>query len=169
MGDIPQNTSYDNNQNLNFPVLAQAIKKSQGQQSSLPEIMPKPIAGNVTTPFMGATQNEPVHPGVDIANSKGTPIPAITNGVVVDMSNEPGNFGNSIVIKDEQGNLQRFSHLERAFVRVGQLVQKGQEIGTMGNSGDSYSPSGQGDGSHLDLRIRDAYGKMQNPMKFISK
>jgi murein DD-endopeptidase MepM/ murein hydrolase activator NlpD len=50
---------------------------------------------------------------------------------------------------------------------VGQSVNKGQQIGSMGNTGQTYSLSG-GTGSHLDYRIVDMYGKYVNPYKFIS-
>jgi murein DD-endopeptidase MepM/ murein hydrolase activator NlpD len=52
-------------------------------------------------------------------------------------------------------------------VQKGQQVSKGQDVATMGNSGATYSPSGKGDGTHLDYRIVTAFGKYKNPMKYL--
>jgi len=132
--------------------------------------------GKVTVPFGASTAYEPFHPGVDIANANGTPTPAPVDGKVTDVvtgkqqvknPNDPNDpnkgFGNQVEITDPYGNKHRYSHLKNAYVRVGDTVKKGQKIATMGNSGSSYSPSGQGDGTHLDYRLQNAAGKYLNP------
>lgn len=127
--------------------------------------------GVVTTPYGGKTRYEDDHPAVDIANVKGTPIPATTHGYVekVDSGHKPGenNFGNSVTIRDAAGNRHQYNHLLNISVRPGQLVRKGHQVGTMGNTGSAYSPSGKGDGTHLDYRIVSAYGKRKNPMTYL--
>jgi murein DD-endopeptidase MepM/ murein hydrolase activator NlpD len=127
--------------------------------------------GALTVPFGGKTEEEAVHPGVDIANDIGTPIPAMTDGVVVNtVTGKPqgsNDFGNSVDIKDAEGNVHQFHHLQNVGVQPGQQVKAGQEVATMGNSGATYSPSGQGDGTHLDYRIVSAYGKYINPMLYV--
>ena len=40
--------------------------------------------GKITVPYGGSTRYEQFHPGVDIANAKGTPIKAPASGVVTD-------------------------------------------------------------------------------------
>lgn len=126
--------------------------------------------GKVTKPYGGATRYEAHHPGIDIANKKGTPIPSFGNGVVtsVDTGHKSGenNFGNKVGITDNQGNTKYYSHLQGAYVQRGQKVHSGQPIGTMGDSGSAYSPSG-GDATHLDFRVVNAFGKYQNPKKFM--
>lgn len=128
--------------------------------------------GNLTVPFGGKTLEEPVHPGVDFANDMGTPIPAITDGVVskAESGHVQGenNFGNTVEIKDSEGNTHQFHHLQNINVKPGQQIQKGQQIATMGNTGATYSPGGQGDGTHLDYRIVSAYGKYVNPMTYLN-
>jgi len=143
--------------------LANTVKSSTPSSTNL---------GVVTTPYGGNTNYEGFHPGVDIANKKGTPIPSFTEGVVTEVRegqtqnpNKPS-FGNYVVVKDPQGNLVRYSHLHQSFVKVGEKVNKGFNLGSMGNSGSTYSNSG-GDGSHLDLRIKDAFGKYIDPTSFI--
>ena len=126
--------------------------------------------GQVTVPFGGQTEQEEVHPGVDIANEEGTPIPATTDAVVTkaDDSHEQGdnNFGNTLEFKDAEGNVHQYHHLQNINVRPGQMIKKGQPVATMGKTGAVYSPTG-GDPTNLDYRIVSAYGKYINPTPYL--
>lgn len=128
--------------------------------------------GKVTVPYGGKTLYEAFHPGVDVANTKGTPIKAPVSGVVTKsvggkVQGDQG-YGNFVTIKTANGDQHQLGHLEAPFVRAGQRVQAGQSlVGKMGNSGSAYSPSGQGDGTHLDYRIATAYGRYKNPMLYL--
>ena len=124
------------------------------------------IPGRITTPFGGRTRGEANHPGVDYANKSGTPIPAFADGVIIATGPTTNGMGNIVTLKDTNGNTHQYGHLQRATVRPGQRVKKGQAIAAMGSSGNSYSPSG-GDPTHLDVRIANAYGKWQDPNKFL--
>lgn len=128
--------------------------------------------GVMTVPFGGKTREEAVHPGVDFANNMGTPIPATVDGVVTQAegghAQGENNFGNSVIIKDVNGDSHEFHHLQKIGVKPGQQVRKGQTVATMGNTGATYSPSGQGDGTHLDYRIVSAYGRYKNPMTYLN-
>jgi len=127
--------------------------------------------GNITTPFGAPTTQEASHGGVDIANAKGTPAPAFEGGTVVGtVTGKPhgsNDFGNSVMIKDQNGLTHRYSHLANVAVKPGQAVGKGQNIGAIGDSGATYSPNG-GDSSNLDYRIVDGYGKLLNPMPYVN-
>ena len=121
--------------------------------------------GKITTPYLGSTKTEKIHEGTDIANKNGTPITSTTNGRVIGISKDVNDFGNSIMIKDPKGNIHRYSHLKDIFVGKGGPVKKGTHIAAMGDTGNSYSPSG-GDASHVDYRTFDKNGKNINPTKF---
>ena len=130
--------------------------------------------GTISMKYGGSTNFEKFHPGIDIANKQGTPIPSFSGGVVSKVvtgqpwtPNKPS-FGNYIIVTDPQGGKHRYSHLYQTYVKVGQPVTRGLQLGTMGHTGGAYSPSG-GDPSHLDYRIRDAYGKYVNPMVYLSQ
>lgn len=127
--------------------------------------------GVLTVPFGGKTVEEPVHPGVDFANAQGTPIPSVVPGVVTKAesghSQGEQNFGNTVEIRDANGDTHQFHHLQNINVQPGQQVQRGQQVATMGNTGATYSPSGKGDGTHLDYRIVSAYGQYKNPMTYL--
>lgn len=124
------------------------------------------MPGVITTPFGGKTRGEPVHPGVDIANKSGTPIPAFADGVVTSVGPTNNGMGNVVTLKDNGGNTHQYGHLQGALVKPGKVVKRGEQIATMGKSGNSYSPSG-GDPSHLDIRIANAYGRWKNPMTYL--
>ena len=130
-----------------------------------------PKLGVLTVPYGGKTDQEDVHPGVDFANDKGTPIDAPVDGVVTKAEaghvQGENNFGNTLEVRDQNGDVHQFHHLEQIMVKPGQRVTRGQPIATMGNTGAAYSQSGKGDGTHLDYRIVSAYGKYKNPMRYI--
>ena len=143
------------------------VSKFQGVADN---VSSAPTNGTLTTPFGGSTKFEKFHPGVDIANKIGTAINAFTPGTVEQVvsgkrQGDPA-FGNFVSIRDPQGNLHRYSHLQQTWVKAGQPVVAGAQIGTEGNTGQTYSTSG-GTGSHLDYRVRDVYGKYINPSGFL--
>lgn len=136
--------------------------------------------GVVTTPYGGSTvsqfnksKGESFHPGIDIAGPMGEKIPSFTGGTVVESvsgkKKGDAGYGNYIIVKDQNGNQWRYSHLYANYVRVGTKVTQGEVIGEMGNSGNTFSTTG-GQGTHLDLRVRDAYTNLYvDPNKFFRK
>ena len=124
------------------------------------------IPGRVTTPFGARTKDEQSHQGMDIANVTGTPIPALRPGVVTGVGQATNGLGNVVKLRDNEGNVHQYSHLQKALVRPGMRVQEGQEIAKMGSSGNSYSPSGN-DPSHLDIRIVNAFWRYKNPLLYL--
>jgi len=123
--------------------------------------------GNLTTPYGGHTRTEIFHPAVDIANAKGTPVPAFASGKVVKTEYDPTGYGKNVVIKDNLGQQHRYSHFNNIDVAQGQNVNTGQKIGTMGDTGNTYSNNG-GDRSHVDYRIKNANGDYIEPTKYLA-
>lgn len=100
------------------------------------------------------------HPGVDIAAKVGTPIYAADSGVVtIAQGGWNGGYGNTIVIDHGGGKKTRYGHLSKLFVKVGDTVDKGENIGAMGSTGRST-------GSHLHFEIIISGGKY-NPLNYI--
>lgn len=156
--------SFDVSKYKNIPNTVQSSVSAPQQFTQL---------GKITTGFGEPTRYETRHAGVDIAAPAGTAIPAFAGGTVREVVSgkvhgQPG-FGNYAIIEDEYGNKHRYSHLSQAWVKVGQQVAAGQKIGTEGASGSTYSPSGSGQGAHLDYRIVDAYNRIVNPYTFYKK
>lgn len=76
-----------------------------------------------------------VHEAIDIAGSgEGSPIFAAGDGTVVTSQNK-GSLGNHVTIQHPNGYYTLYAHLHSRNVTVGQTVQKGQQIGTMGHTG----------------------------------
>lgn len=105
----------------------------------------QPVAGRVTSspgPRWGRNHN-----GLDVANSIGTPIFAVTDGVVEESGPASG-FGLWVVLRHPDGTRSVYGHINRTYVDVGQQVSAGQQIAEVGNRGFSTGP-------HLHLEIWD--------------
>jgi len=128
--------------------------------------------GVVTVPFGGQTNQEAFHPGVDVAAQEGTPINAPVSGVVTQIDDShlgvDNSFGNTLELKDANGQTHQFHHLNKIFAKSGQRILQGQPIASIGATGAVYSPSG-GDPSSLDYRIVSAYNRYQNPTPYINR
>jgi murein DD-endopeptidase MepM/ murein hydrolase activator NlpD len=86
------------------------------------------------------------HLGTDYAAPAGSTVQAIAAGRVV-FSGRSGGAGNLIKIRHASGFESQYLHLSRRLVRVGQRVEQGQRIGTVGATGLATGP-------HLDFRLR---------------
>lgn len=107
----------------------------------------KPANGRFTSGF-GQRWGE-LHAGVDIANSAANvPVVAAADGVVI-RSYYSSSYGNCIFIAHSingQVYTTVYAHLESRGVGSGATVSKGQQIGYMGNTGQST-------GKHLHFEI----------------
>ena len=125
--------------------------------------------GKVTTGFGGSTEQEPFHPGIDIANSEGTPIKAPVDGVVTRVDNShigiDNSFGNTLELKDSEGKVHQFHHLQKSLAKPGQQVRKGQPVAALGATGAVYSPSNSNP-ANLDYRIVDSFNRYVNPTQY---
>ena len=98
------------------------------------------------------------HKGLDIGNNNGTPINASASGVVI-FSGWHGSYGRKIVIYHGFGYSTVYAHLYRLSVSVGDEVEKGEIIGTMGSTGKSSGP-------HLHYEVL-VDGVPNNPQNFL--
>ncbi len=79
------------------------------------------------------------HTGIDIAVSQGTEVVAAAPGRVAESKYDDGR-GNYIVIRHNDEYSTLYAHLEKASVKSGDTVEKGQIIGTVGSTGLSTGP-----------------------------
>ena len=79
------------------------------------------------------------HSGLDIAIDRGTPIMA-TNSGVVNLAQQLILTGNTIVIDHGLGIFSTYFHMDSLNVENGQMVTKGDIIGTVGSTGFSTGP-----------------------------
>lgn len=104
-----------------------------------------PTSGTVTSDF-GPRWGE-FHQGIDIANSLGTPIVAATQGIVIN-AGEASGYGLWVRIQHPNGDISEYGHMDTINVFVGQHVNAGDLIATMGARGNST-------GVHLHFEVND--------------
>jgi murein DD-endopeptidase MepM/ murein hydrolase activator NlpD len=80
-----------------------------------------------------------LHAGIDIANSIGTPIYAVADGVVTDAGPTAG-YGAWVKIRHADGTVSLYGHVNTWLVSPGQKVMAGDQIATIGNRGNSTGP-----------------------------
>ncbi|GIK74769.1 MAG: hypothetical protein BroJett021_37570 [Chloroflexota bacterium] len=100
------------------------------------------------------------HPAIDIAGWLGAPVTAADSGyVVLAGGGWNGGYGNYVIIDHGNGFTTLYAHLNSIFVKPGETVSRGQQVGTMGNTGNST-------GAHLHLEIR-YNGVPYNPANYL--
>jgi murein DD-endopeptidase MepM/ murein hydrolase activator NlpD len=80
-----------------------------------------------------------LHAGIDIANSIGTPIYAVADGVVTDAGPTAG-YGAWVKIRHADGTVTLYGHVNTWLVHKGERVMAGDQIATIGNRGQSTGP-----------------------------
>ena len=80
------------------------------------------------------------HKGIDIAAPKGTKIYAPSNGRIILTEEDMFFTGKTVIIDHGMGLISIFAHLNDMYIRPGQLVEKGMEIGEVGMSGRATGP-----------------------------
>ena len=120
------------------------------------------VPGRRNPPVAGASGDDKIHAGVDVAAPIGTPLVAILDGVVADVRGEKfgltatAGFGTKILLKHEVALGQGVSgcdaktgkrtiysvygHIHETFVKKGQTVKQGDHIASVGNEGTSSGP-----------------------------
>ena len=86
------------------------------------------------------------HYGIDIAAKQGTKIKASGSGIITMAEDDLYYTGGTVIMDHGHGISTIYSHLEKVMVRVGDKINQGDIIGTVGSTGRSTGP-------HLDFRI----------------
>ena len=86
------------------------------------------------------------HYGIDIAADQGTHIKSSANGIVTMAEDDLYYTGGTIIMDHGHGISTIYSHLETILVSIGDIINQGDIIGTVGSTGRSTGP-------HLDFRI----------------
>ena len=132
------------------------LKTMDDSSSDLGFAVIKPVNGTITSRFGRRSGGQ--HTGLDIANSTGTPIKAVADGVVT-YSAFRGSYGRMIVIEHTNSVETYYAHCSRLYVSAGQKVKQGDIIAAVGSTGNSTGP-------HLHLEIR-VNGKARNPQYYL--
>lgn len=100
------------------------------------------------------------HYGIDLAAPRGTAVKAAAAGEIVEAGYSPG-YGNTVVVRHTKKYRTRYAHLNSINVKIGDIVERGQKIGRVGNTG--HIRSSGGDGSHLHFEVMVSNRKI-NPL-----
>jgi murein DD-endopeptidase MepM/ murein hydrolase activator NlpD len=105
-----------------------------------------PLQGEVISPFgerPGGGRND----GINISAKRGAPIRAADAGEVSYVGNELKGYGNLILIRHKNGFISAYAHADGVQVKRGQRVERGEVIGSAGDTGDVPQPQ-----LHFELR-----------------
>ncbi len=86
------------------------------------------------------------HYGIDIAAKQGTMIKSSGSGIVTMAEDDLYYTGGTIIMDHGHGISTIYSHLENVMVSIGDKINQGDIIGTVGSTGRSTGP-------HLDFRV----------------
>ena len=100
------------------------------------------------------------HRGIDITTRPGSRVVASADGTVHSTSWR-SDYGKTIILKHHFGLSTVYAHLSAYNVKQGDLVQRGQVIGFVGNTGRSTGPH-----LHYEVRIGDM---SVNPLRYLSR
>lgn len=110
--------------------------------------------GNRTNPVTGKSE---YHNGIDLSGKLGTRLDANYAGKVIASGAATKNgyhssYGNIVVVQDGSGNKHLYAHLEKAVAKIGEYIQAGTQVGTIGKSGTAT-------GSHLHYNVQNSKGQ----------
>lgn len=105
-----------------------------------------PVEGNIVSGY-GPKNNGLHNDGINIAAPRGTPVRSAENGVVVYVGNDLKGSGNLVLVRHDDGWMSAYAHLDKTMIKRGEVINRGQEIGTVGNTGFVDSPQ-----LHFELR-----------------
>lgn len=86
------------------------------------------------------------HPGIDLTAAYGTPIYAITDGVVVQIAVIPWGYGKHVLVRHNDRLQSLYAHMDTITVKEGQPVDRTTQLGTVGATGWAT-------GNHLHMEI----------------
>ncbi len=100
------------------------------------------------------------HTGLDFAAPSGTPIVAVANGVITE-TGSAGAYGNQTIQTLADGTEIWYCHQTSIDVSPGETVTAGQQIGSVGSTGNSTGP-------HLHLEVRPGGGDPVDPFSALA-
>jgi murein DD-endopeptidase MepM/ murein hydrolase activator NlpD len=99
-----------------------------------------------TSPTRGGSD---FHTGQDFARPEGSPVTAVSSGVVA-YTGWSGGYGNLVRVRHANGVESWYAHLSAIGVEVGDELRPGDRLGDVGSTGNSTGPH-----LHLEIRVDD--------------
>lgn len=133
--DTTTTASIDTKQNKPKSVVAPSTNAS----TETPAGLRWPAQGKVVTKFRAEDNGKP-NDGIDIAMPAGTSVKAAEGGTVIYAGNGLAEFGNTVLIRHDNGLVTVYGHADKLNVQRNQKVSKGDVIALSGASGKAASP-----------------------------
>jgi len=140
--------------------LFEVLKGRKIQLAATPSVIP--LRGWVTSHF--GYRQDPLsgrrsfHNGIDIAGREGANVIVPAEGVVT-FAGPNGGYGNTVKVFHGYGISTLYAHMDNVLVRVGQKMERGEVLGTVGSTGRSTGP-------HLHYEIQ-LHGVRVDPRRYI--
>jgi murein DD-endopeptidase MepM/ murein hydrolase activator NlpD len=137
------------------------MERLHGNLQHTPSVMP--TNGFLSSPFGLRThpvtgETEKMHLGIDLSAPRWTIIRATANGRV-EMVSDSETLGRYVSIDHGNGIITRYGHMEKPFVKEGQMVSRFDVLGYMGSTGRTT-------GNHLHYEVW-VNGVAVNPIYYI--
>ncbi|MGA0839100.1 MAG: M23 family metallopeptidase [Pseudomonadales bacterium] len=134
------------------------------EYDSSTEVVGRPVArgwvsspfGQRVDPFSGGTA---WHAGLDFTARPGTEVRAAAAGIVI-FAAYRADYGNTVEINHGDGYVTRYAHQKELKVATGDVVKRGQGIGTVGSTGRASGP-------HLHFEVLKN-GRHVDPRRYIA-
>ncbi len=125
-----------------FAALSRPSSSPRATSSRLTWVVP--VEGPVTSPY--GLRRGRMHQGADIAAPAGSPVVAVAPGTVVAVSpdGERENYGNTVIVRHDDGSATVYAHLEsfhHAHAWLGQRVEASDQLGKVGRTQSPLPPS----------------------------
>jgi hypothetical protein len=143
-------------QSKSFDELIRLAKSKEDMLKCIPAILPISNKDLTRTASGFGWRIHPIykiskfHYGMDFTAPSGTDVYATGNGVVADVITSKRGLGNHIIIDHGFGYKSIYAHLDRANVKKGQKVSRGDVIGFVGSTGLSVAPH-----LHYEVKLND--------------
>ncbi len=145
LADIKELTSYLESAVDPIEQIGKMIKTQQALFTEIPSICPLKSPNLHVSMAFGPnlhplTNQWYIHKGIDFSTYRsGDAVMATASGQVVNVGYD-SNYGNFVIIKHNHGIYTRYAHLSNYRVQKGRLVEQGDVIGYVGNTGVSTGP-----------------------------
>lgn len=118
-----------------------------------------PVRGKVISSY-GPKPGHLHNDGINIAAPRGAVVASAADGTVAYVGNDLMSYGNLVLIRHANGLVTAYAHLDRVQVRRGDIVRRGQGIGTVGSTGTVANPQ-------LHFEVRRGIESL-DPAKYLS-
>lgn len=106
----------------------------------------KPVGGKVISGY-GPKADGLHNDGINIQAARGDAVRAAESGVIVYTGNQISGYGNLVLVRHRDEYVTAYAHLDKMLVKKGDVVKRGQTIGTVGSTGSVDKPQ-----LHFEIR-----------------